>query len=141
MTANQNAQATDTQHTIQVGFEKALIQMNPEWRTAFSKEQVNQFRAFYHAGIQDMHLLNNLNFQNAQQNFQAVLQTVVVTGNEEEVARLRAEHAARESTQETPVADQVPAKAKGLFPAASKATKVKKATPAKAPAAKAKAKR
>lgn len=83
------ATTAQEQQTVQVGFEKALVTMNPEWRTAFTTEQVNQFRHYYHQGIQDINLLNNINFQNAQQNFQAVLNTVIVTGNEDQIAELQ----------------------------------------------------
>lgn len=90
-TQDQNPVEAAAQQTVSVGFEKALTMMNPEWRTFFTPEQVNQFRHFYHQGVQDINLLNQLNYQNAQQNFQAVIQTVIVTGNEERIAQLQQE--------------------------------------------------
>lgn len=84
---------TQAQPTVSVGFEKALTMMNPDWRVVFTPEQINQFRHYYHQGVQDINLLNQLNYQNAQQNFQAVLQTVIVTGNEERIAELQKEAA------------------------------------------------
>jgi len=76
---------------VQIGFEKALTMMNPEWRAQFTKEQVNQFRHFYHQGIQDVYFLVRLQNEQMAQNFQSVLNTVVVTGNEEEIAAAQAE--------------------------------------------------
>lgn len=98
-TQTSTQQAAPEQQTVQVGFEKALMMMNPEWRTAFTPEQVNSFRHFYHQGIQDINLLNNINFQNAQQNFQAVLQTAIVTGNEEQIAELQRQQAEADAAE------------------------------------------
>ena len=93
MEAGQVPEATQEQ-TVQIGFEKALLMMNPNWRAEFTETQVNQFRHYYHQGVQDMHLLNQLAHQNAQQNYQAVINTVIVTGNEQKIAELQAEQAA-----------------------------------------------
>jgi hypothetical protein len=120
MEAGQVPEVTQEQ-SFQVGFEKALVMMNPDWRAEFTETQVNQFRHYYHQGVQDMHLLNQLAHQNAQQNYQAVVNTIIVTGNEQKIAELQsaqAQAAAAEAEQ--------PAKAK-------RATKTK-ASPAKVPA-------
>lgn len=79
------------QPVIQIGFEKALSMMDPKWRTALSADQVNQFRHFYHRGVQDISFLIQMSNQNMQQNLDAVMNTVIVTGNEEQLAKLQRE--------------------------------------------------
>lgn len=137
-------QQDQAQQTVQVGFEKALMTMNPKWRTEFTPELVNLFRHYYHQGIQDMNTLANLNHQNAQQNFQAVLNTVVVTGNEERIAEMQRQQVEASSPKAKPTKTRTKAKAKpkasvplaGVVAAAagSKAVSKVAAKPVKAPA-------
>lgn len=101
MTQAQQVPTLEEQNaTLTVGFEKALTMMHPEWRTTFTTEQVNQFRHFYHQGIQDIYLLVRIQNEQLAQNFQSVLHTVVVTGQEEEFARIQAEQSV--STEAAP---------------------------------------
>lgn len=109
------------QQVVQIGFEKALVMFNPEWRTAMSPDMINQFRHFYHRGIQDIGFLIQMSNQNMQQNLDAVMNTVVVTGNEEQIAKLQRE------AQEAQEAEQ------------NKARRTPKAKAHKAPASKPKA--
>lgn len=130
VTAEQQPQ----QQTIQIGFEKALTMMNPEWRTALSPEMVNQFRHFYHRGVQDISFLIQMSNTNMQQNLDAVMHTVIVTGNEEQIAQLQknaqeAAAAAEEATKKprrTAKAHKAPAaKPKAAARTATKAAPVK----------------
>jgi hypothetical protein len=79
------------QQTIKIGFEQALIMFNPEWRTVLTPEQVNQFRHFYHRGHVDTGFLIQMSNQTMQQNLDAVMNTVIVTGNEEQIAAAQRE--------------------------------------------------
>lgn len=93
------------QQTVQIGFERALIMFNPEWRTALTPEQVNQFRHFYHRGVQDIGFLIQMSNQTMQQNLDAVMNTVIVTGNEDQIAaaqKAAVDAAAAETTTKKP---------------------------------------
>ena len=130
------AEQPTQEQTVQIGFEKALVMMNPDWRNALSMDQVNQFRHFYHRGVQDISFLIQMSNQNMQQNLDAVMNTVIVTGNEEQIAKMQrealeaqqAETAAAEAPTKkaTKAAHKAPAKATPKKADATKATKAPK---------------
>jgi hypothetical protein len=96
-------QVQQEQVEIRVGFEKALTMLNPDWRNALSKDQVNQFRHFYHMGVMDTNMVANLNAQNFGANVQAIMNTILVTGREDEIeAQRQAAIAAAEAPTEVP---------------------------------------
>lgn len=126
-TATGVAPEISAETTIQIGFEKALIMMNPEWRKEVAPELVNQFRHFYHRGHQDISFLIQMSNQNMQQNLEAVMNTVIVTGNEEKIAQMQKDA--------LDAAEAKPKKARGTKAPASKAPQVsKKAAPKAVPA-------
>lgn len=108
------APEVQTEQTVQIGFEKALVMMNPNWRTELTLDQVNLFRHFYHRGVQDIGFLITMSNQNMQQNLDAVMHTVIVTGNEEQIAELQRkaqeEQAAEAASQEKPTKSRRTAK-------------------------------
>jgi hypothetical protein len=130
------------EQTIQIGFEKALVMMNPDWRNALSVDQVNQFRHFYHQGVQHVSFLIQMSAQNMQQNLDAVMQTVIVTGNEEKIAQMQRDaQAAKEAEEAATATEAAPTKkAKAAHKAPTKAAPKKvasaKAVKAAKPAAK-----
>lgn len=115
---------------LTVGFEKALVMLNPEWRTAMSEDEVNRARHFYHQGIQDVYLVARIGEQQLAQNFQAIMGTLVA-GSEAKIAE---QQAALDAAAKTEAPVDVERAAVGLPPKASKpkATKgKKKPTPAR----------
>jgi hypothetical protein len=76
---------------LTVGFEKALVMIDPEWRTNLTEAEINRARHFYHQGIQDVYLVVRVGEQRLAQNFQAILGTLVA-GSEESIATQRAAH-------------------------------------------------
>lgn len=122
-TANESQVQTPTaepaQQQMQIGFEKALGMLDPQWRTNMTKEELNKHRHFYHQGIQDLFLLVRISNEQMAQNFQSVLNTVVVTGNEDEIARLKKEHEEQLERAAKPTGPKV-AKALKTVPAPAK---------------------
>ncbi len=109
------------QQEIRVGFEKALTMSNPDWRNAFSKDQVNQFRHFYHQGVQDTNLVVELNHANYKQNVNSIMGTILMTGREEEIAAAQAAAQAAQDQADAEAASQALAEA-GECPACVEGT-------------------
>lgn len=103
MSDQQPQQQDQQQDHVQVGFGKALMMFDPEWRTNLSPEQVNAFRHFYNQGHQDTVLLLNIAeqewMQRLRSSVQAVQHTIVTLGNEEQI-RIAREEAARKAAEE-----------------------------------------
>lgn len=100
------AQEQPAQEPLTVGFGKALMMFEPDWRNKLSADQVNAFRHFYNQGHQDTVLLLNVAeqewMQRLRSSVQAVQHTIVTTGNEAaiEAARKQAEEAQQRAAEE-----------------------------------------
>ena len=81
---SQTAQSQAQQPQIKIGFEASLELLNPEWRTAYSPEQVNQFRFFYQSAMRDLSMFIGATKQtqdNLVQAFQFMDANAVATHN------------------------------------------------------------
>ncbi len=105
---DQGSVQTQEQQQVQLGFEKALNMLDPQWRDNISKKDVNHFRHFYHQGLQDLNFLVRASAANMEQNVQTLLNQLVVTGNEDEIARLRAEAEAKQAAEKAQADAQAP---------------------------------
>lgn len=121
--AGQVPEVQPAQETVQIGFEKALTMMNPNWRATVAPEVVNQYRHFYNQGVQHIGFLIQMSNQNMQQNLDAVMHTVIVTGNEEQIARMQQEALATQGAEVTPDAEVKPKATKATKAVATRATK------------------
>lgn len=124
MTEQVQNQPTEEQ-AISVGFGKALMILEPDWRNKFSPDQINQFRHFYSQGTQDAVIVLNVAEQQKMQtlnaNMGAIQQTIMRTGNEAAIEAAEREAAARAQAEADAAAEiageaETPAKGKAKTP-------------------------
>lgn len=114
---------TQPQDQARIGFEVAMLKLNPNWRTEIDPGVVNVYRHFYQSALHDVTFLVQASHQQMIANLQAVHHTVIVAGREEEIAAAQA--AAAEAAEKPAKAKAVKAKT-AAKPAAKAAPKRKR---------------